>query len=442
MNFPPPSDRQARIIWLSLTTLALALGLTLLGTLAWGLGWLIQLLSPVIWPLAVAVVLAYLLSPVVNALEDRGISRFRSVVLVFAAAGFLMMGVVGSVVPRAIVEARDLASQVPTLVSQLQVRLQNWLDQPQAPLKSLVPLEWRKHLEGMQGHGRSNKVANPVLETRSTPAEAAHPSVSTSENGDSSNPDLFLLSEVDDPSAPWWVKALNPDSLKSVGTWFAAVAPDLLRWAASQIGRVAAGFSLLAGLFLVPVYAFFFLLEEKNIARSWTDYLPVADEKIKKEAVFVLRSINDALIVFFRGQVLVAFCDGILYALGFIIIGIPYALLIGLMACFVTIIPFLGAAVTCGTALIIALVQYGDWQHPVLVMVVFGIVQVIEGLFLQPRIVGDRVGLHPLMVIIALMVGTTLLGGILGGLLAIPLTAALRVMMAHYVWKTSNGSSV
>jgi predicted PurR-regulated permease PerM len=66
---------------------------------------------------------------------------------------------------------------------------------------------------------------------------------------------------------------------------------------------------------------------------------------------------------------------------------------------------------------------------------VFSVVQFIEGFLLQPKIVGDRVGLHPLTVIVALMVGTTLLGGILGGILAIPLTAALRVLMAHYVWK-------
>jgi predicted PurR-regulated permease PerM len=63
------------------------------------------------------------------------------------------------------------------------------------------------------------------------------------------------------------------------------------------------------------------------------------------------------------------------------------------------------------------------------------VVQALEGLVIQPKIMGDRVGLHPVTIIIALMVGTTLLGGILGGILAIPLTAALRVIMFRYVWK-------
>jgi predicted PurR-regulated permease PerM len=75
--------------------------------------------------------------------------------------------------------------------------------------------------------------------------------------------------------------------------------------------------------------------------------------------------------------------------------------------------------------------------HPVLVLAVFALVQLIEGLVISPKIMGDRVGLHPLTIIIAVMVGTTLMGGIIGGILAIPLTAALRVLMFRYVWKRS-----
>ncbi|MBN9691289.1 MAG: AI-2E family transporter [Verrucomicrobia bacterium] len=438
MDFPPPSERQARIIWTSLTSLSLVLGLALIGVVFWGLGLLIQLLSPVLWPLAVAVVLAYLLSPVVNWLETRGISRVRALSMVFVGAGLILLGALGSIVPQAIFQARDLASQVPTFVSKLQTKVQSWLDHPPAPLRSLLPSDFQKRLDDFQdrrGPGRTNAqvdLTNAVLISQPLVLTNAEPVLTN----------LFGGTNAADPAAPWWVKAVNPNSLRSVGTWFAAVTPDVLRWALGQVGRVASWFGLLAGLFLIPVYAFFLLLEEKSIARTWTDYLPVADEQIKKEAVFVLRSINDALIVFFRGQVLVAMCDGVMYAVGFLLIGLPYALLIGLLACFVTIIPFLGAAVTCGLALIIAIVQFGDWQHPLLVLVVFGVVQFIEGFVLQPKIVGDRVGLHPLMVIIALMVGTTLLGGILGGILAIPLTAALKVLMAHYVWKTGSISPV
>jgi predicted PurR-regulated permease PerM len=83
---------------------------------------------------------------------------------------------------------------------------------------------------------------------------------------------------------------------------------------------------------------------------------------------------------------------------------------------------------------VIALVQYGDWLHPALVVGVFAIVQALEGLVIQPKIIGERVGLHPLTIIIAVITGTTLLGGLLGGILAIPLCAALRVILGRYVW--------
>jgi predicted PurR-regulated permease PerM len=82
-------------------------------------------------------------------------------------------------------------------------------------------------------------------------------------------------------------------------------------------------------------------------------------------------------------------------------------------------------------------VQYGDWQHPLMVIGVFAVVQFLEGFFIQPKIIGDRVGLHPLAIIIAVIAGTTLLGGVLGGILAIPFTAALRVIMFRYVWRSA-----
>jgi predicted PurR-regulated permease PerM len=212
-------------------------------------------------------------------------------------------------------------------------------------------------------------------------------------------------------------------------------------WIPQQLSRLAGLFGIIAGLALIPIYLFYLLLEKRAITDNWTVYLPVTDSKFKEELVFVLRSINDYLIAFFRGQVLVAICDGVLYGIGFAIIGLPYAFVIGAVAMVLTIIPFLGAIVTCGVALLIALVTYGDWQHPLLVIAVFAVVQGIEGYILQPKIIGDRVGLHPMVIIVAIMTGTTLLGGVLGGLLAIPLAAVLRVVMTRYVWQKKESST-
>jgi predicted PurR-regulated permease PerM len=234
---------------------------------------------------------------------------------------------------------------------------------------------------------------------------------------------------------------LRNQTLETAADWLAKAFPLAGRWLFGQVGRVASWFGVLAGLALIPVYTFYFLLEKRGISSRWTNYLPVADSAFKNELVFVLNSINNYLITFFRGQVLVATCDGILYGLGFLLVGLPYALLIGVAAVFLTIIPFLGAIIVCVTALLIALVNFGDWRHPLLVLMVFGLVQALEGLVVSPKIMGGRVGLHPVTIIIAVMVGTTLLGGLLGGILAIPLTAALRVVMFRYVWKRTESQT-
>jgi predicted PurR-regulated permease PerM len=211
--------------------------------------------------------------------------------------------------------------------------------------------------------------------------------------------------------------------------------PVVGKWLVSQLSAMASWVGLIIGFSLIPVYLFYFLLEKRGIQRSWTDYLPVHESRTKEELVFVLKSINDYLILFFRGQVLVALCDGVLYTIGFLLIGLPYAFLIGLAAGFLSIVPYLGFVISLVPALVLAIIQYGDWLHPVLTLVVFGVVQSLEGLFISPKIMGDRVGLHPLTIIVAVMLGTALMGGILGGILAIPLTAALRVLMFRYVWR-------
>jgi predicted PurR-regulated permease PerM len=236
-------------------------------------------------------------------------------------------------------------------------------------------------------------------------------------------------------ASTFWGKFLSSDTAKSAADWVTKTAPKVGSWVVHQVSHVASFFGLLAGLALVPVYAFYFLLEKRGIESHWTDYLPVSQSGFKDELIFVIKSINEHLIAFFRGQVLVAICDGICYTVGFLIIGLPYAVLLGVIATFLTMIPFLGAIVTCAAALVIAFVQFGDWQHPGLVLAVFAVVQSLEGFVIQPKIMGERTGLHALTIIIAVMVGTTVLGGILGGILAIPLTAAGKVLMLRYVWK-------
>jgi predicted PurR-regulated permease PerM len=411
MSFPPPTERQARVIWLALTGLAVAALVALVVALVWGLGHVLRMLSPVLWPLAVAGVIAYLLDPVVDFIERKGASRPRAILCVFGLALVIVAGLFGSVVPQLINETRQLAVRIPAYVTRAEQRAEYWLSHPPAVVKRLLARD----------AGANEASGSVTAMNESAPAFPTN-SVSTT--------------AVETTNAPSILPGrLDNESLQKASKWLAGALPRVGSWLFGQVGRVASWLGFLAGMALVPVYTFYFLLEKRGISSRWTNYLPVADSGFKNELVFVLNSINNYLITFFRGQVLVAMTDGALYGLGFLLIGLPYAVLIGVMAAFLTMIPYLGAIVTCFTALVIALVQFGDWQHPILVLVVFGVIQTLEALFISPKIMGGRVGLHPVTIIIAVMAGTTLLGGLLGGILAIPLTAALRVVMFRYVWK-------
>jgi predicted PurR-regulated permease PerM len=422
MNFPPPTERQARIIWLACTGLALLAIVAVIIAVVWGLGKVLHVLAPVLWPLAIAGVLAYLLDPVVDWLQHKGIPRTRAILLVFFVAAGLLLALLSSLVPRVVVETGELASRVPEYSQRIEQIVEDWLMNPTGPLRRFLPADLFKRDETPA----ENEDAAAVEPTGDAVREAPPGSVDKPESAEVVQPSS---SAADGPEfhVDWNV-------VQSVSSWVTAALPRVGTWLLRQLGRLASWAGLIAGLALIPVYLFYFLLEKKAIAGQWAYYLPLKASGMKEEIVFVIRAINDHLIAFFRGQVLVAICDSILYTIGFLIIGLEYAFLIGFCAVFLTIIPYIGAFIICASAVLLAFVQFGDVTHTLLPLAVFGVVQAIEGFVLQPKILGDKVGLHPLVIIIAVIAGTTLLGGLLGGILAIPVAAATRVILYRYVW--------
>jgi predicted PurR-regulated permease PerM len=97
-------------------------------------------------------------------------------------------------------------------------------------------------------------------------------------------------------------------------------------------------------------------------------------------------------------------------------------------------IPYIGIVICWVPAVLIAAFQWGDWTHPLIVTAIFVVVQNLEGMFYAPRIVGKSVGLHPMTVIVSIFVWGLLIGGLLGPILAVPLTATIKVLLARYVW--------
>ena len=402
MNLPPPTEKQARIIWFAITAFAIGVLVALFGALFWGVGWILNVLSPVLIPLAMAGILAYLLDPVVDFFA-RKMSRTSAIVLVFALAVLIAGAMAGTVVPRLVAETRELVEKIPSYSVRLKERVDRWMTE--SPLVRNIDIPFIH-----------SPATNTIVRTNND-----LPTVQPNETN--------TTTTATSPTPP-------PNALgEKILTWAAAALPDVGSWILDQLKRVASWFGVVLGLVLIPVYLFYFLREKSGITKNWTDYLPLQESKAKEEVVFIINAINDSLIVFFRGQVLVGLCSGGILTLGFLGIGLNYAFLLGAVAGLLGIIPYLGVAVSLIPAVALAAIQYGDWLHPLLVIGLFALVNLLEGFVISPKIIGDRVGLHPLTIIIAVVVGTNLLGGLLGGLLAIPLTAALRAIMFRYVWK-------
>jgi len=426
MNFPPPTAKQARVLWFALTSLAVAIVLVLTGVLLWCLWWVMHRLSSVLVPMAVALILAYILNPVVEFFQSKKIPRFWSVCLVFALGFLIGAAVLGSVLPGLKHECQKLIKELPANVELARVKLGRFLDEN--PIAHQLPESWQhtlRQLNSGEPPPANGSAGNYQIATNTTP----HAGDTNSQTTAVLPNDLPLASSGEDSIA-----ALNEPLSNTVMQAFTHTLVVSAKWFATKLSQVTTWAEFLIGFVLVPVYLFYFLLEKEGITRRWPDYLPMKESAVKDETVFVLRSINECMIVFFRGQVLVALCVGVLLAVGYSIMGLNYAVLLGVVAGVLGVVPYLGTIVSLLLALGVAGVQFGDWTHPLCVLGIAAAVKLLEDFVISPKIIGERAGLHPLTIILAVMVGTTLLGGFLGAMLAIPLTAALRTLMFRYIW--------
>ena len=179
---------------------------------------------------------------------------------------------------------------------------------------------------------------------------------------------------------------------------------------------------------MLPVYFAFFLMADPGRFSNLEKYLPFLKPETRKDVVYLAQEFVNIVVSFFRGQLIVALLQGLLFAIGFSLVGLKYGFVLGLVLGFLNIIPYLGSIVGLAVALPLAFFQKGGgWMLVAWVLVVFTVVQLIEGYLLTPKIMGDRTGLHPVAIIVAIFFWGSALGGILGMILAIPLTAFLVV---------------
>ncbi len=190
-------------------------------------------------------------------------------------------------------------------------------------------------------------------------------------------------------------------------------------------GQVVLGW--ISYLVLLPVVTFYLL-------RDWDRMVAAIDGLIPKylqpTVAKLAREIDAVLAEFLRGQLSVMFVLGLLYAAGLWLVGLELAIVIGLLAGVVSFVPYLGVIVGIAVAGFAAFVQFGDVGHLLGVLAVFGFGQLLEAMVLSPLLVGDRIGLHPVAVLFAIMAGGQLFG-FFGILVALPVAAAIVVVLRH-----------
>ena len=185
---------------------------------------------------------------------------------------------------------------------------------------------------------------------------------------------------------------------------------------------------LLANLVLIPVVSFYLLRDWDLMMAKIRSLLPRDNEE---RIVSLAGECHEVLGAFVRGQLLVMLALGVIYAAGLMLVGLELGLLIGLIAGLAAIVPYMGFVIGIGAALIAGLFQFGGDLYPMVgIVAVFMVGQALEGMVLTPLLVGDRIGLHPVAVIFAILAGGELFG-FTGLLLALPLAAVIMVLVRH-----------
>ncbi|SMO63136.1 AI-2E family transporter [Melghirimyces algeriensis] len=309
-------------------------------------------MKAVIGPFLVAVIISYLLNPIVNLLANRAVPRSLAVLLIYSMFIGAITIVLMNLVPLFHLQLNELAEHLP----EWNRRIQSWIDQynhSKDALPDTLRLGMEKSLDRLET-GVTDGLGNLMN------------SLGTTLN------QLFLA-------------------------------------------------------VIIPFLVFYMLKDVDAIEKTLITLLPI---RRRKEVLHLFRDIDEALGNYIRGQLLVCLAVGILAYIGYLIIGLPYALILALLVGIFNVIPYLGPFFGAVPALMVAL----SISREMVIQVVFVnlIVQVLEGNVLSPQIVGRTLHMHPLFIIFALLVGGEL-GGILGLILAVPFFAVVKVIVEHVV---------
>ena len=423
-----PTPWQRKTMWAALTACFVVLLVVIVGAVIWAAANVVSFLQPILIPVAIAVILTYLLDPLVTRMSRGTLSRTKAVALVFAIAFFALGGLAAWLIPTISIQSANFARQVPAYTE----RARDYT----------VDLIYRfDHTFGFFGGGHGKSASTSLTNWLIGPAASPSARAQASATPTASPQATAQATEIIAPSPPKLttaerqrIQAYVEKQMPKLEQALPTVVDKLWDILKKSIGGFLGVTGFLLSLILVPIYLFFLLNEKPRIQQRWQDYLPLRESPLRDEVADVLSEINRYVTAYFRGQLLVCLVDGILIGTALTIFGLNFAPVIGVLVVILTMVPYIGIIICWIPAVVIAAFQWGDWTHPMIVTGIFIVVQNLEGIFYAPRIVGTYVGLHPMTVIVSIFLWGLIIGGVIGPLLAVPLTATIKVLLARYVW--------
>ena len=370
------------------------LALAVLGVLALWFAWTIR---AVLNPLLLGYLFAFILHPAVVWVEGKGVSRRVAVNLTFVA-GFLFAALISMVL---VLQVRALAvdalrGRAPAPEAGVETGVETGVEAPKVTAAERLQL-------------RLDDFTDSVNERFGTDLRFVVPDL-----GSAGELAREFLAE-------------HEDSVEAAAGAGLQVAGRGLSFLSRLVGRLIS----IAGLFLlVPIYTYYLLFELGRINAFVRRYFPKRD---RDRIADVVERIGQVVANFFRGRLLVCFLKGALLSAGLWVAGIEYAVLFGMVSGFLSLIPFFGPFLGFLGAFLVGMIgEHTFVSSLVRTGIVFGVCEVIEGYVLIPKVLGDSLGLHPVVVLFALLAGGAAMG-MLGILIALPLTASLVIVVEEFV---------
>ncbi|MBR3695366.1 MAG: AI-2E family transporter [Akkermansia sp.] len=403
---PYPTPLQQRVMWSALTLLSLAFIVVLACASAYGLVQLFVALEAVLLPVLVAGILAYLLNPVVKWLQRYVVRRIWAVLVVMLAAFGLMTSLFLCIVPPLVKQSNELYDNKEYIASNIITSTKKLLQEDRY-VQHVVDMLYQKAV-------KEDAENNPVAELPRT--DSVTVTAEQTVTASATAPDYETKLQV--------IFTHHSGYLVQKG----------VEWLTAG-GRFLFGLTyVFIGIIVIPVFLFYFLLETEPIAKNWDKILPLRNSYLKDEIVATLSEINQNVVAFVRGQMLVSLIDAFILGIALSCLGLPYALTIAAAVAILGIIPYIGMISTGVPAMLVAWFTWHDFGMVVAVAAIFLSVSQLDGWLLQPKIVGKNMKMHDMTVMFSVLFWSLVFGGVFGALIAVPLTAAIKVIFKRYVW--------